>query len=291
MQKSAAKNIIFILVATPVEEVGRDHDFDWSIIEPSSVGSIIQLAGRVNRHRVFCADIKYPNIALMQINLRALKGTDQAVFHYPGYEKKTGVHHLNTHNLDQIIDMALFGEGVNAIPRIQEQQPLKPQDSLADLEHSVLHHSLTQYDKQGAEFLNGWLHESWFLTAMPQKFNRFRASEPEIEWYLLCQDNKCYFAQKNEQGNFVEQSLLKNIHYPKLNAIEQKRIWLCRDYQQILQNRVVHFYGSETDIDLEKEIYRQSCRYGLISVRQSDVTEKGKWLYSDQLGLRKDKNH
>ncbi len=24
-----AKHLIFILVATPVEEVGRDHDFDW----------------------------------------------------------------------------------------------------------------------------------------------------------------------------------------------------------------------------------------------------------------------
>ncbi|MBF4295887.1 type I-F CRISPR-associated helicase Cas3, partial [Vibrio anguillarum] len=41
-----AKNLIFILVATPVEEVGRDHDFDWAVIEPSSFRSIIQMAGR-----------------------------------------------------------------------------------------------------------------------------------------------------------------------------------------------------------------------------------------------------
>ncbi|RYW82972.1 type I-F CRISPR-associated helicase Cas3, partial [Legionella pneumophila] len=43
------KNLLFILVATPVEEVGRDHDFDWAVIEPSSYRSIIQLAGRVMR--------------------------------------------------------------------------------------------------------------------------------------------------------------------------------------------------------------------------------------------------
>eukprot|EP00906_Rhabdomonas_costata_P019724 RCo028724 len=46
-----ANNLIFILVATPVEEVGRDHDFDWAVIEPSSFRSIIQMAGRVRRHR------------------------------------------------------------------------------------------------------------------------------------------------------------------------------------------------------------------------------------------------
>ena len=35
-----------------MEEVGRDHDFDWAIIDASSVQSIVQTAGRVNRHRL-----------------------------------------------------------------------------------------------------------------------------------------------------------------------------------------------------------------------------------------------
>lgn len=30
---------------------GRDHDYDWAIVEPSSMRSIIQLAGRIRRHR------------------------------------------------------------------------------------------------------------------------------------------------------------------------------------------------------------------------------------------------
>jgi len=51
LDSTEVENVIFILVATPVEEVGRDHDFDWAIIEPSSYRSIIQLAGRVLRHR------------------------------------------------------------------------------------------------------------------------------------------------------------------------------------------------------------------------------------------------
>jgi len=34
LDRSEKENILFIVVATPVEEIGRDHDFDWAIIEP-----------------------------------------------------------------------------------------------------------------------------------------------------------------------------------------------------------------------------------------------------------------
>ncbi|WP_238149480.1 hypothetical protein [Arsenophonus endosymbiont of Aleurodicus floccissimus] len=47
LNHTKTKQLIFILIATPVEEVGRDHDFDWAVIEPSSYRSLIQLAGRV----------------------------------------------------------------------------------------------------------------------------------------------------------------------------------------------------------------------------------------------------
>lgn len=42
---------LFLVLGSPVTEVGRDHDYDWAVIEPSSVRSLIQLAGRVRRHR------------------------------------------------------------------------------------------------------------------------------------------------------------------------------------------------------------------------------------------------
>ena len=79
------EHVIFILVATPVEEVGRDHDFDWAIVEPSSYRSIIQLAGRVLRHRKLDQDIQNPNIALMQYNLKGLRKAKVA-FEKPGFE-------------------------------------------------------------------------------------------------------------------------------------------------------------------------------------------------------------
>jgi CRISPR-associated endonuclease/helicase Cas3 len=75
---------IFVVVATPVEEVGRDHDFDWAVIEPSSAHSIVQTAGRVNRHRLH--SIKQPNVAILQYCLKDLLGSSLCVFTSPGNE-------------------------------------------------------------------------------------------------------------------------------------------------------------------------------------------------------------
>lgn len=44
-------NLVFVLSTTNIIEVGRDHDYDWAIIEPSSIKSVVQSLGRVKRHR------------------------------------------------------------------------------------------------------------------------------------------------------------------------------------------------------------------------------------------------
>lgn len=85
---SDAADVPFIVVATPVEEIGRDHDFDWGVIEPSSAHSIVQTAGRINRHRL--REVTEPNVAILQYNLRALvNGPGQPCFIWPGLESKS----------------------------------------------------------------------------------------------------------------------------------------------------------------------------------------------------------
>ncbi|MEO7231195.1 MAG: hypothetical protein ABIW96_00565, partial [Polaromonas sp.] len=83
------KSLMFIVVATPVEEIGRDHDFDWAVIEPSSAQSVVQTAGRVNRHRM--QPVAVPNIAVLQFNLKHCKNIEngkdnEAAFIHPGLE-------------------------------------------------------------------------------------------------------------------------------------------------------------------------------------------------------------
>lgn len=90
VQATTSNDIPFIVIATPVEEVGRDHDFDWGIIDASSVQSIVQTAGRINRHRLNV--VNQPNISILQYNYKYCTNRDkpqpkkQAVFNRPGYE-------------------------------------------------------------------------------------------------------------------------------------------------------------------------------------------------------------
>lgn len=89
VMRAGSNDVPFIVVATPVEEIGRDHDFDWAVIEPSSTQSIVQTAGRVNRHRLEVKTVA--NVGILQLNARFVENfeqrrRDKAVFCYPGLE-------------------------------------------------------------------------------------------------------------------------------------------------------------------------------------------------------------
>lgn len=69
-----------IVVSTPIEEVGRDHDFDWGILEPTSIWSALQTPGRILRHRPHrTLKDSYPaNIVILSHPMRALFSSENA---------------------------------------------------------------------------------------------------------------------------------------------------------------------------------------------------------------------
>lgn len=80
------KHHIFIIFGSPVTEVGRDHDYDWAIVEPSSLRSLVQLAGRVWRHRPEkTADSA--NILILEKNINHLCNKLPA-YTQPGFESR-----------------------------------------------------------------------------------------------------------------------------------------------------------------------------------------------------------
>ena len=279
LNNTEADDVIFILAATPVEEVGRDHDFDWAIIEPSSYRSIIQLAGRVRRHRQ--NGIEHPNIAVMQYNLRALRKDGKAVYCRPGYENGKSLK-LATHDLTELIDEDCLNKTVNAIPRIQQADPLDPKGKLADLEHQSMLKCLMHYKDEGPQGLQAWLSESWWLTALPQQLNRFRESQPEIVLHYVWRDGGPTFCEKDERGQFIARQSMLNITLAEPMPEHIKaRLWLDRDYQQALYQ---HSQTSPQDSKLTEEelMIKNSKRFGEITLPENDDR---KWLYSDQLGL------
>jgi len=275
LDNSSVQNMLFIVVATPVEEVGRDHDFDWAIVEPSSYRSIIQLAGRIRRHRA--GEVAYPNIALLQFNWRAVKEGNQPGKKYfcrPGYEENQV---LDTHDLSELIDAKAVAERIDAIPRIQKTEPLNYRKSLVDLEHQVTQIQLANYTGEGPDKLQGYLAECWYLTALPQVLNPFRKSEPTTKVFLMYEPDgeDCVFIEKDEQGYPVDREKILQIHRCTENENQEKRVWLARDYAQLLE-----MYAEQ-----------QNCSKRAISLRYGELSfvyrENQEYEYSDQFGLVK----
>lgn len=88
------------MLGSPVIEVGRDHDYDWAVVEPSSLRSLIQLAGRVRRHRA--GPVATPNILVFSHNLRRFRDPGRAAYCKPGFETQDGFL-LSSHDLRDLI--------------------------------------------------------------------------------------------------------------------------------------------------------------------------------------------
>jgi len=140
LDKSDVKHHLFIVIGTPVTEVGRDHDYDWAIIEPSSMRSIIQLAGRIWRHRPDKVANR-PNIGILSSNLAAIKqgetlGVGKVCFYRPGFESDK--FRLTTHKSSELITQLQLSN-INAIARITKPDVWHDKiDTLAELEHQVM---------------------------------------------------------------------------------------------------------------------------------------------------------
>ena len=275
LETTSAKNLIFILVATPVEEVGRDHCLDWAVIEPSSYRSFIQLAGRILRHQCLQSDIEEPNLAILQYNRKGLLRQDIA-FSRPGYESRE--HQLATKDLNQLLDSEALAKGLDAGPRISRKQSLAPENDLVDLEHDVIHQLLTDYDGKEAGDMQAWLASNWWLTAMPQELVKFRESSPTNTLYLAPMDNGDFkFVQKDPFGNATGSIEYEFgiTHDETLSELERERLWLERDYEQLLE--AVDKFGLSNAAMIFGEINLPT--YG------DEVTAE--FVYSSQLGMMK----
>ncbi len=276
LDNSACKQMLFILVATPVEEIGRDHDFDWAVIEPSSYRSIIQLAGRVRRHRE--GEVDYPNIALLQYNWKTIQSGNQPKEKYfccPGYEDNKFL--LDTHDLCELIDTKAITQSINAIPRIQKPKQAKYRKALADLEHHVTQTQLADYEGVGPETLQGYLAGNWHLTALPQAFHPFRKSEPNTIVFLMYDpdEDRYVFIEKDQQGHPIDRENILQIHQQGISKSHEKRLWLKRDYGKLLEQYAEQLDSSKNYISL---------RYGELSFVYRENQE---YEYSDQFGLVK----
>jgi len=193
---------LFIVLGSPVTEVGRDHDYDWAVVEPSSMRSLIQLAGRVRRHRP--GAVGGVNMVVLDSNLRHYKKPDKPAYEKPGFETAHAPFQLKSHYLHDLLAREMgqtTAWAVDAQPRIAlPADKLLPSRRWTDLEHARMHDSLLPKPQGTATPTHAaclqW-HEpqpdtprSLWLTGLLQQFQRFRQDDQKRDDVALLPDEE-----------------------------------------------------------------------------------------------------
>lgn len=214
------QNHLFIVLATSVAEVGRDHDYDWAIAEPSSMRSLVQLAGRIQRHRQQTPTSE--NMYILRKNYKALVGESPA-YTRPGYESKN--RHLVSHDLNEILEPIQY-QKVNAKPCIKSTTLHKPPyRNLITMEHVAFGQKLLGlYDESDNASLWWATHNTW--CAELQRRQHFRNSSPDQAYCLyMNEDSPPHWLRKNEDIYPIAYTEVSDITCIDLNIASGNYTW------------------------------------------------------------------
>lgn len=274
-----ARHHVFLVIASPVIEIGRDLDFDCAIIEPSSWRSLVQAAGRVQRHRRRHAES--PNIAVLTQNFNALCGRDRP-YSRPGYETSALV--LGDHRLDHGLDSALLDPvhaGGLLIPEPQAVPAQSADGCAAGL-------NLLTLERQAcAQFMSGaglsFLQTRYIHSlALAQRYYPFRGDDGRPQLTGLVTDMG---------GNVMVQEHEHGCHQPQTFAIGTQRIPDCGRQVQFFANLPLNQALERTAaLSSTKNLYRSSALAEVcLSTRPAD-RETGllHWHYSHLFGFYRD---
>lgn len=266
---------LFVVLASPVAEVGRDHDYDWAIVEPSSMRSIIQLAGRIRRHRPGACEAD--NLYLLSHNLKALQGV-ALPFTRPGFESESM--RLASHDLHQLLPAEALA--IDAAPRIVEASPLQPKTRLVDLEHARLGAELLGEGARNVALTAAlWWQTPAPLSGVMQHAQPFRQGRPQLDYALLpdSDDEPPHVFHRDEQDGTWRS--LSNLLQP-----------LALDYGRRIHSWGHLGYAAElTALAEQQGLTQRVCamRYGYVSLdcqrNDSGTLTDQAWRWHDFLGF------
>ncbi|MBB3190926.1 CRISPR-associated endonuclease/helicase Cas3 [Halomonas cerina] len=309
IEADEAQDHLFIVLSSPVAELGRDHDYDWAIAEPSSMRSLIQLAGRVMRHRHTPCTI--PNMVILTSNLRAIRRPGQPAFRFPGYESEG--HRLVSHDLREILEADQW-RVIDAQPRIVPRDTLSPTTNLVDLEHFRLDRLMVRDATELAQAETSDTQEtSETLTPRQRRKNQQDRQPPHLgaySWYVQPQAQltgvltqaqpfredtqsyeEVYLKPTEEDDDYALYRIVADRQAPQREALYDERLHhldLDGSMGKGISPWVVHDY-LETLGELAEELRlsSQDCawRFGRISLPELGNGER--WRFHPALGFSK----
>lgn len=257
---------IFVVLGTSVLEVGRDFDADFGIIEPSSMRSLIQFAGRIQRHRQQPPDSE--NLVVLNRNIRALCG-DTVAYCKPGFETEKFL--FSHHDMCQLLPPPTL-HSINAIPRIIEDLPNNP---FATLEHHRLRAALLDGGDKSDVIAAHWWRLPMTWNGELQQRTPFRQSLPQESFFLtmLEDDDEPTFCVMQEDGRLKESD--RFVKQPVSLGVGVEA-WFGIDYQQVLL---------ELAEVKQMELSEVSARFGEIMLRVGKEDANEQWRYHPILGV------
>lgn len=272
-RQPTVKNHIFVVLATSVCEVGRDHDYDWAIAEPSSMRSLIQLAGRLQRHRK--QPVSCENLFILDKNYKTLKGK-QIVYEKPGFESQK--YQIEGKKAVSNVLKPEQYQMISAIPSIERIQPSKPPyTNLVELEQSAYWYRLVGlgFESDNARL---WWNQRVSWTGEIQRQQPFRLSSPEVTLILsprythklvwLMRDDADFNNPSLKESNYIidygEIAFGKN-NFTWFNNDERTRYAEIAEKLDIEVGKVPYIYG-EVSVPYYKDFDRQYYYHPFLGV-------------------------
>jgi len=178
---------VMVIVSTTLESTGRDHDFDWGVVEPVSARTVAQFAGRIHRHR---DGLAADNLIVMAYPMRHIENKQEgaACYYKPGPEDtgETKHYRLNSPEAvevlpDKIIDARLSIRDFGFPP--SKSSPVRA-GLLAELEQQVLE------DRLDVGLAKAYLAKpQQKLSSNPSDQHIFRRTEKQVLFWVDEFDN------------------------------------------------------------------------------------------------------
>lgn len=266
LQRYPQKHHLFVVLGTSVLEVGRDWDASWGIIEPSSMRSIIQFAGRIQRHRRLRP--QHENLAILSQNIKGLRQKFPA-FEKPGFE--TEAHSLPSHDMADLLTWRDY-ENINALSRISPSS--SPENLLAALEHQRLKAELMSKKTKKPVAADFW-RQSMGWNAHMQHLKPFRQTQPEAVLFLHMaeEDSEPVFAFYATDGSIKESEQIRPHTIVVASGVS---VWGCVDPQTVLLEQ-----AEELNMPVEKA----GPLFGEIRLRADKDGAIADWFYHPWLGV------
>tara|TARA_B100001250_G_scaffold395685_1_gene400861 strand:+ start:2182 stop:5580 length:3399 start_codon:yes stop_codon:yes gene_type:complete len=295
LDKHSEKHHLFVVLGSPVTEVGRDHDYDWAIAEPSSMRSLIQLAGRIQRHRQNVPDTH--NMLILDTNVRGMtkhgdkKTESDLVFSRPGFEAFTtkdrqgkGPLLLSSDSLSSLLQESDY-QYISSIPRIAVKSRNKNGESLVDIEHLHTHFALRRIENSDLQLRDTKPADYWWSSNQNhtwhgelQRLTRFRQSTPNdlFTFYLEDELDDLTFIRfsEGEWDMRPQNEMVEVLTDESLDISNQVSPWGATDVKSL------YLTLSE---ELERELGVVSKQFGQIALRKLKGGKK--YRYHPWLGI------